>query len=272
MDAAIPIFILKEVENVIITTVMKNFKEAEIMARELAISLNSQYVPRNKKSISSLLEKEKAVLVVGTERMELYSTPGEKPFFFHPNSAMFRVKRLLGGECDPFVEAAGIREGNTILDCTLGLASDSIVAAYAAGEKGKVCGIEGNKEMALIVGEGLKKWEAGNEDISKAMKRVEVVHADHLEFLRTCADRSFDIVYFDPMFEEALSSEGMVPLKQIAIHDDLSEDVIAEAKRVAKERVVLKDHWTSTRFEKWGFSQIKRRSASFHFGVLERED
>lgn len=272
MNAAIPIFMLKEAENVIITTVMKNFHEAEITAKTLAVSLNSVYVPRHKKSITSLLQKGEAVLVVGTERMELYHKPDEKPFFFHPNSAMFRIKRLLAGERDPFVDAAGIRKGKTILDCTLGLASDSIVAAYAAGEEGKVCGIEGNKAMALIVGEGLKKWDAGNEEISKAMKRVEVIHADHLQFLRTCADRSFDIVYFDPMFEEELSSEGMEPLKQIAIHDDLRADVIAEAKRVAGERVVLKDHWNSSRFEKWGFSQYKRRSASFHFGVLEKED
>ncbi|MBS2969320.1 class I SAM-dependent methyltransferase [Metabacillus sp. KIGAM252] len=256
----------------IITTVMKNFKEAETAAKALAHSMNSQYVPRNKKSITSLLQKGEAVLVIGTERMELYSAPDEKPFFFHPNSAMFRIKRLLDGEHDPFVDAAGIEKGKTILDCTLGLASDSIVAAYAAGEEGKVCGIEGNKEMALIVGEGLKKWDAGNDEISKAMKRVEVVYADHLEFLQTCGDRSFDIVYFDPMFEEALSSEGMVPLKQIANYDDLRGEVIAQAKRVAKERVVLKDHWTSGRFEKWGFSQIKRRSASFHFGVIEKGD
>ena len=47
------------------------------------------------------------VLVVGKERFELYHSEGEK-FFFHPNSAMFRAKRMLRGEPDPFVEAAQV--------------------------------------------------------------------------------------------------------------------------------------------------------------------
>ncbi len=41
----------------------------------------------------------------------------------------------------------------TVLDCTLGMASDSIVASYVVGESGKVTGLEG-VSMASYYG----KW------------------------------------------------------------------------------------------------------------------
>ena len=50
---------------------------------------------------------------------------------------MFRVKRLMRGEHDPFVQATQLESGMTVLDCTLGMASDSIVASYMVGESGK---------------------------------------------------------------------------------------------------------------------------------------
>ncbi|MFZ7943124.1 hypothetical protein ACO1D1_05675, partial [Neobacillus sp. 19] len=65
-------------------------------------------------------------LVVGKDRVELFEKGSTLPFFFHPNSAMFRIKRLLSGENDPFADAAQLTEGMTILDCTLGLASDAV--------------------------------------------------------------------------------------------------------------------------------------------------
>ncbi|WP_241156675.1 class I SAM-dependent methyltransferase [Bacillus sp. FJAT-42376] len=272
ISEAIPIFLQRDVEPLIITTVMKNFIAAEAAAAEMASTLNARFEARNRRSIASMLQCGEPVLVVGVDRVELYSSLDEKPFFFHPNSAMFRIKRLIEGGRDPYLEAAGICEGKKVLDCTLGLGSDSIVASYAAGKTGRVTGVEGNREMAVIVGHGLKKWDAGLEEISSAMRRVDVIHANHLDYLQSCGDDSFDIVYFDPMFEEEVASEGMGPLKQIALYHDLNESVLEQAKRVAKERVVLKDHWKSGRFEKWGFTQLKRRAASFHFGVLEIED
>ncbi|MTH52080.1 hypothetical protein GKZ89_01585 [Bacillus mangrovi] len=253
----------------IITTVMKNQKAVEGAARELAAQLNSPFLLRDRQSVSSMLQKGEPVLIMGVDRMELFTDEQASPFYFHPNSSMFRVKRLLAGQSDPFIAAADLKEGSSLLDCTMGLASDSITAAFAAGEGGKVTAIEGSREMALIVKHGLKKWDTGIDAMNRAMARVEVQHADHLTYLKSCGDASFDTVYFDPMFEEAVSSEGIEPLKKLAVYSGLTDEVIAEARRVAKGRVVLKDHWKSSRFDRWGFQQIKRRSSSFHYGVLE---
>lgn len=40
------------------------------------------------------------------------------------------------------LRAAGLSEGDTFLDCTLGLGSDAIIASMAVGETGSVIGIE----------------------------------------------------------------------------------------------------------------------------------
>ncbi|MFZ7944193.1 hypothetical protein [Neobacillus sp. 19] len=106
------------------------------------------------------------VIVVGKDRVELFEKGSTLPFFFHPNSAMFRIKRLLSGENDPFADAAQLTEGMTILDCTLGLASDAIVASFLVGKGGHVTGLEGHKYLAYIVQEGLKvlgSWSANYE-------------------------------------------------------------------------------------------------------------
>ena len=54
--------------------------------------------------IRSHEQYEQDVLVVGKNRLAIYPKGTEESFFFHPNSAMFRVKRLMRGENDPFVQ------------------------------------------------------------------------------------------------------------------------------------------------------------------------
>jgi hypothetical protein len=74
------------------------------------------------------------------------------------------------------------------------------------------------------------------------------------------------------MFEETIEeSVGLVPLKHIANYSPLEKETINEAKRVAKRRIVLKDHWKSKRFEQHGFHVLVRKSAKFHYGVIEIE-
>lgn len=240
-------------------------------AKEIAADLRIDYVQRNKKSVQSLQQQLKDdCIVVGKERLELYSIGVQEPYFFHPNSSVFRIKRLLEGEKDPFVEACQLKEGHGFLDCTLGLASDSIVASYVVGERGKVVGVEGNPYVAYMTRTGIQSWDSNFDDLNHALKRIEVVQSMSLDYLKGLPDRSFHIVYFDPMFEESISeSDGIKSLSKLAIYEDLTEELLSHAKRVARERVVLKDHFRSTRFNKFPFEVLRRKTAKFHFGVLE---
>lgn len=177
---------------------------------------------------------------------------------------MFRVKRLMRGEHDPFVQATQLESGMTVLDCTLGMASDSIVASYMVGESGKVTGLEGNEYMAYIMENGLKTWSSSVSEIDEAMQRIDVKQTEHYAFLKQCGDNSYDVVYLDPMFEETvIESDGIKGLKHFALYHDITDETIAEAKRVARKRVVLKDHFRSSRFEKHNFHVYKEKVLSF---------
>lgn len=238
----------------------------------IANYLGVEYISRNKKSVIRLQEEWKSdCLVVGKERLELFPLGSTQPFFFHPNSAMFRIRRLLNGEHDPFADAAKLEKGMSFLDCTLGLASDSIIASFLVGDEGMVTGTEGQKYLAYVVNEGLQTWDSGLEAMNKAMARIRVLHINSLDYLKVLPSESVDCVYFDPMFEEKiLESDGIQALGNLALYHDLTEDLIAEALRVARCRVILKDHYKSNRFEVFGFDVYRRKTAKFHFGVLEK--
>ncbi|MDM5188428.1 class I SAM-dependent methyltransferase [Bacillus sp. DX4.1] len=255
----------------IVTTAGRTNEEMTTYAKNIAKELQCSFIVRNDVPVYKLHEQyEQDVLVAGKNRLAIYPKGTEESFFFHPNSAMFRVKRLMRGENDPFLQAAKLEEGMSMLDCTLGMASDSIVASYAVGQAGEVMGLEGNRYMAYVIGKGLQQWDAGVAEIDEAMKRIIVQQTEHFTFLQQCEDNSYDVVYIDPMFEETvIESDGIRGLKHFALYSDVTDETIAEAKRVARKRVVLKDHFRSTRFERHHFFVYKRKSAKFHFGVIE---
>jgi 16S rRNA G966 N2-methylase RsmD len=254
-----------------VTTAGRTNEEMIDRAKEIAKFLHCDYVHRKKRSISYLTNlHHQDCIVVGHERLELYAKNGHAPFFFHPNSASFRIKRMIRGESDPFLEAARIEKGMSILDCTLGMASDSIVASHAIGKSGKVIGLEANEYVAFLIKEGLAVWNSPIMEMDAAMKRIEVVNTNFKTFLASMDSNSFDCVYFDPMFEEAItSSNGIQPLRKWAEYTSITEEVLFHAKRVAKERIILKAHFRTPLFEQFGFDVIKRPSSKFHYGVIK---
>ncbi|WP_077618511.1 class I SAM-dependent methyltransferase [Bacillus sinesaloumensis] len=256
----------------IVTTAGRTNEIMVELAKEVAVELEIPFVDRKKRSVLSIQEQtNEDILVVGKNRFEIHPLHGEA-LFFHPNSSMFRMKRIMKGEHDPFVQACGLKQGSTILDCTLGLGSDSIVASFVVGEPGKVTSIEGNKYLYYLLKSGLKSWDTGSFVMNEAMARIKVRHDDFEKFLAECPSNSFDVVYFDPMFEETIDeSEGIKGLRHFAIYSTLSVETIELAKKVAKQRVVLKDHWKSETFDKYGFTVFKRKTAKFHFGVINVE-
>lgn len=257
----------------IVTTAGRTNDQMIQTAIRVALDLDLPYIERNKKSIELLQTQYKTdVLVIGKDRIEWFVFGTSDPVFFHPNSAAFRAKRWLSGEVEPFLQATTLKEGMSFLDCTLGLASDSIMASLATGPVGKVTGIEANKLLAYIVSTGLHTWEMQNEETEQSMRRIEVVLGNHLDILQTLPDDFYDVIYFDPMFERQIEeSTGILAIRNIAYYGDLTERTVEEAKRVAKKRVVLKDHWQSDRFDRFGFTRMVRKSSKFHYGYWEKK-
>ena len=140
----------------VITTAGRPDDQSLQLALEASEILGYPIVERKKQAVSRIQNTNGSdVIVAGKNRYDLYRIGMEEPFFFHPNSAAFRLKRLLKGETDPLIEIAQLKKDDSFLDCTLGLGSDSIIASFVTGESGKVLGVEADPAVAFITGRGL---------------------------------------------------------------------------------------------------------------------
>ena len=257
--------------NFIVTTTRKTNAATENLAAEISKKLGGQFVRREDFSLDKLkmIHGAENILLVKKNSLSIVTAEGE--LFFHPNTAHLRIKNLRGGEGDRLVDALKISAGSKVLDCTLGLGSDAIVESFIVGASGKVVALESNPLIAEIVGYGLKNFSDDSPHILEAMRRIEVINADCGEFLKTCADKSFDAVYFDPMFRRPIhKSSGLNPIRPLADSRPLTAEIIREACRVAKLRVVMKEHSGSGEFSRLGFKVADGgKYSSVSFGVIE---
>lgn len=242
------------------------------LAQKACDELNIRFEPRNKRSIAKISQYYNAhVIVAGKNRYEYYPKGANAPFFFHPNSAAFRLKRVARGEHDPFLGACKVEKGNSFLDCTLGMGADAMLAAFAVGDTGKVVGLEDDVNVAFIVKNGMKVYDTSELPLTGCMRKIQVIQCEAVEFLKKQQDNSFDIVYMDPMFEELIEeSNNFEALRVAGSHRHLTKEWVEEAFRVAKRRLVIKAHFRSAIFEEFGFQREIRLTSKFHYGVLEK--
>ncbi|MFJ7646954.1 class I SAM-dependent methyltransferase [Lysinibacillus sp. NPDC097279] len=254
----------------IVTTAGRPDDMSMVLAGFVCDTLHVPFVARNKRSIRKISEQMQAnVIVAGKNRYEYYAFGADEPFFFHPNSAAFRLKRVARGEIEPFLEAAQLEKNDTILDCTLGLGADAMLAAFVVGESGRVVGLEADPNVAFIVAHGMNTYDTSELPLTACMRQIEVVQAEAIAYLKLQPDDAFDVVYMDPMFEEIIEeSNNFQALRTAGAHITLTDEWVAEAKRVAKKRVVLKAHFRSAWFEKYHFSRLTRVTSKFHYGVI----
>jgi hypothetical protein len=245
---------------------LKLLKQAE----RLSAKFGGRLVSRKKRSIGELreLEGEQPVLLATKDGLRLYSDDSQ-PLFFHPGMAAIRVQRLQGGDADPLVTATAVEAGDTVLDCTAGLASDAIVFSYVAGETGCVTALESEPLIYCLLEDGLARYTAEQDEITEAMRRIRLAGREHTSYLRSLPDKSFDIVYFDPMFRRPIADSASMSVLRVAANPaPISQDAVHEAIRVARKRVVLKEHRSSNEFARLGFIAHRRANSKIAYGVI----
>ena len=227
---------------VVVTTDRRPTPEMIAEAERLSSKLGAPLVKRRHRTLSSIKrEYQRPVLVVGKDlNLTLYTLKGQK-LFFHPGLFKIRLINYLESGKESMVEAMDLKEGETVLDCNLGLAQDALMAAFVS--KMPVVGLEKEPVIYEIVKRGLETFKPkGRLKVAEfAYSLVKPVLADNYQFLKAQPDKSYDIVYFSPMFVKPKWKDGvMMPFREVAPKDFVSPEVLREAKRVARKRVVIK--------------------------------
>jgi 16S rRNA (guanine1516-N2)-methyltransferase len=212
------------------------------LAASLAEELGAAVLARGRRTVrDTLSEGYDGVISLTRDGPRYHTSCLERPFFHHPGLARNRVLGLIRGGPDTLVRAACLEPGVSVLDATLGKAADATVAAWTVGESGRVVGVESHPVMAALVRIGLRRTGTEWPELEEAMRRIEVLTGDHLAVLRAQRDASFDVVCFDPLFADpVLGSTDMDSLRELGARGPVSEEALAEARRVARLRVVHK--------------------------------
>ena len=258
-------------ENFIVTTARKPKADSEILAAHFAQKLNLNFIMRADFSLETLKEiyGVENILLVRNNFPVIVTNEGE--IFFHPNTAHLRIKNLRQGLGDRLIDAAKIKSGDKILDCTLGLGSDAVVESFVAGN---VTALEINPVLAEVVRYGMKNFSDDTPPVISAMRRVKIITADYVDYLKNCAENSFDVVYFDPMFRHGINkSSGINPIRPLADNRPLEIDSVKEACRVARRCVIMKENSRSSEFARLGFKIAPGgKYSSISFGVIDSKN
>ena len=139
-------------KNIIVTTSVKTSDELIEVAKKHALNLELDFHFRNKKTIKELLSHFDGVLVIYKNKISYFENNSE--LFFHLDTTALKLKN---NDNEPLTEL--IPQLSKVLDCTMGLASDSILLSYYGN---KVTALEKNKIIHYIVSNGLKNYIASD--------------------------------------------------------------------------------------------------------------
>ncbi len=231
----------------VITTSRKPSALDEAKALALAEEYGLSFVPRRGLAIQALQAERSEgnrhipVIVTGEDGLTLYW--GDIVFRYHPGMGVNRIRSMRKGGEDWMIKAMGLDQGDWVLDATLGIGSDLLVASYIVGARGRAVGLESQALVAIVVREGMKRYVHDVPAVTEALRRIEVVHADYEQYLEHDARaKSVDVVYFDPLFEDPVEeSRHMIPLRAIGNSAPLEKRSLELARRVARRCVVVKD-------------------------------
>jgi 16S rRNA (guanine1516-N2)-methyltransferase len=257
-----------------ITTALKDTPALEARALEIARELGAPFEPRHDLGLPKLFEKRPGaarVLIVQADRLLLVNQDGGE-LFYHPNMAFPRLGNVLRGDPDPLLDAAELRPGDSVLDGTLGFAAEAILCSYAIGETGEIHGVEAVPELGIVVREGMRVVVTDSWRLNEAMRRIQMVHlGHHLDYLRICPDDRYDVICFDPFFDEMLeASQAIGPLRTFGSHLGLLPDTIAEARRVARRRILVKAERRSDLLTRLDITaRVGSRSGKVDYGVID---
>ncbi|MBI5831203.1 MAG: class I SAM-dependent methyltransferase [Armatimonadetes bacterium] len=239
------------------------------VAEQLALEMGIPFLERRNRGVERILAEEglDGLIVVNDEDVQWVDGAGGR-FFWHPNMALVRIRSAARcGLPDPIARAGRLEPGDRVLDATLGLGADAIVASAHVGETGVVIGIEVSPVIAGLVRNGLATYQ---HKLNACMRRIRVVCGNYEALLDDpeLVGDGWATIFFDPMFEHTVEgSNGLDGVRRLACYDRLTPEIIERARRLARRAVVVKgrgndpwlgalepDHWVQGRHRRVAYA------------------
>jgi len=205
--------------------------EAAACARRWSLPLLER---RPKAPLRGLFRQAAALVVFGRDAVSLWDREGHVRG--SSGLAALRIDGIDKGRTeDPLQRYGALAPGERVLDATLGFGQDARVAARLVGPTGAVVGLESSLPLAVLAQATLARERPARS------APIEVLHREAGEFLAGPPAGAFDVVLFDPMFVRALASQpGFDLLRRYANPAPLTEEILAQARRVARRLVLIK--------------------------------
>ncbi len=147
-----------------------------------------------------------------------------------------------GGKQQPLARAFGLHKGEMpdIVDATAGLGRDAFVLANLGCQ---IQLIEFSKIIAALLENGLQRAQQDQEIGTWITTRLSLICANSKIFLRNL-EKKPTAIYLDPMYPErqksALVKKEMRIFRQFLAENDMGEELLEVALKVAQKRVVVK--------------------------------
>lgn len=180
-----------------------------------------------------------------------------------------------GGRGQELARAIGLKKGRNpdVWDLTAGLGRDSFVLANLGCQVTLV-------ERSCILYELLCNALARglmDEDTRPVLERMQLVHADAIEFLRAHTENPADVIYMDPMYphrsKSALVKKEMRFLRDLVGTDADASEVLQMGLQVAHDRVVVKRPVAAPPLQGPGPStQITSKNTRYDIYITHRHD
>lgn len=193
---------------------------------------------------------------------------------FHTGTAALRILQLQRGNPDRLCSLLP-RKNVHILDATFGEGKDSLTLSWFVGTEGSVTALEKSPALYEVGRCGIEHFADEDETITAALRRIHLLHADFQNFLRDADTGSYDVVYFDTMFKAPVKREenNREAFRAAASYDGVTEEILTEARRVAKEIVIVKERPFSPLFRLGIFDEIRhKRGQSVAYGIIRNPE
>lgn len=240
-------------------------------AKERAKALAIPYLEREDK-LEEMAEKYKAegFLIYGRRLPSFKTKDGE--YHFHLGTSVLRTRQILAGNEDRLCRLLPKEGPCRVLDCTFGHANDSTTISWFLGDRGSVTALEKSTAPYEIGRAGIESYQDKDPALTDAVRRIYLIHADFKEYLKNIPEKSFDVVYFDPMFRHPVQAKvnDMTGFREAAAYDKLDDETILLAMRAARARVIVKERPFSLLFKKDFFTRIEaKKGQTTAYGVID---